>query len=128
MPKLDDQISTLQQKLQQLKLRQQRIEARQLAISALRERKAETRRKILMGGLILEKLRHGQLDRQLVHGWLDQTLTRAADRALFELPAIVPVAEAVASAVDGSAASAQRTPAELQPPPRLVGDDGHGVR
>ena len=44
MPKLDDQISTLQERLKQLKLRQQRIDARKRAIETLRERKAETRR------------------------------------------------------------------------------------
>ncbi len=105
MPKLDEQISTLQQKLQQLKLRQQRIDARKRAISGLRERKADTRRKILLGGLILDKLRLGELDRQLVMSWLDHGLTRAADRALFDLPA----------------------PGELEMPPRGEGDDGHGV-
>src|ERR1700693_2208608 len=50
MPKLDDQISTLQEKLTQLKLRQQRLDARKRAIDALRERKAATRRKIMVGG------------------------------------------------------------------------------
>ncbi len=49
MAKLDEQISTLQQRLQQLKLRQQRIDARKRAIAATQERKADTRRKILMG-------------------------------------------------------------------------------
>lgn len=88
MAKLDDQISTLQEKLQLLKLRQQRLEARRRAGDELRKRKADTRRKILLGGLILEKLRHGELDRMLVTGWLDETLTRAADRALFDLPAL----------------------------------------
>ena len=41
MPKLDDQISTLQERLKQLKLRQQRTEARKRAIDAQRERKNE---------------------------------------------------------------------------------------
>lgn len=118
MPKLDEQISTLQQKLQQLKLRQQRTEARKLATAAVRERKAETRRKFLLGGMMLGKLRQGLLDRQLVHGWLDQTLTRAADRALFELPAVATEPRA----------SAHHPPGESQATPGLEGNDGHGIR
>lgn len=86
MPKLDEQISTLQDRLQQLKLRQQRIEARQQAVKAERERKAETRRKILVGGIVLGRFREGLLDAQQLREWLDQALTRADDRALFELP------------------------------------------
>lgn len=94
MPKLDDQISTLQQRLQQLKLRQHRIDTRKRAIAADRERKAETRRKILMGSLIMEKMRLGEIDQSQVRAWLDQALTRAADRALFDLPPGVPAIQA----------------------------------
>ncbi len=120
MPKLDDQISTLQQKLQQLKLRQQRLEARRRATAEVKERRAETRRKILLGGIILEKLRQGELDRQVVSAWLEQRLTRAEDRALFDLPARPGNAA-------GPAASGQGLANETEPPPGLEGDDGHRV-
>jgi large subunit ribosomal protein L7/L12 len=86
MAKLDEQISTLQQRLQQLKLRQQRIDARKRAITATHERKADTRRKILMGALVLEKIQQGEMDRTPLLAWLDQALSRDADRALFDLP------------------------------------------
>jgi len=85
MPKLDDQISTLQDRLKQLKLRQQRLDARKRAVEEQRERKAETRRKILVGGIVLAKLRQGEIDGEQSRGWLDQALTRADDRALFDL-------------------------------------------
>ena len=85
MPKLDDQISTLQEKLNQLKLRQQRQDARKRASDALRERKAATRRKILVGGVVLAKVQQGEIDNGLFRSWLDQALTRADDRALFGL-------------------------------------------
>ena len=85
MPKLDDQISALQTRLSQLKLRQQRLDARKRAIEAQRERKAETRRKILVGGIVLDKLRQGEIDGEQFRGWLEQALTRADDRALFGL-------------------------------------------
>ena len=86
MAKLDEQISTLQSRLQQLKVRQQRLEARQRAVIASRDRKADTRRKILLGGLVLEKMRMGAIDRDQIAAWLDETLARAGDRALFDLP------------------------------------------
>ena len=85
MPKLDDQISALQTRLSQLKLRQQRLDARKRAIEVQRERKAETRRKILVGGIVLDKLRQGEIDGEQFRGWLEQALTRADDRALFGL-------------------------------------------
>lgn len=90
LPKLDEQISVLQDRLTQLKLRQQRIDARKRAIEAQRERKAETRRRVLVGALVLAKVRDGELDPNLLRGWLDSTLTRADDRALFDLDSNAP--------------------------------------
>ena len=83
--KLDEQISTLQERLTQLKVRQQRLDARKRAMDSLRARKAETRRRILVGAVIIEKSRTGELDPVLLRSWLDQALTRSADRALFDL-------------------------------------------
>jgi large subunit ribosomal protein L7/L12 len=91
MPKLDDQIATLQTRLQQLKLRQQRVEARKRAVAADRDRKTTTRRRILVGALILDKMQSGELEAQTVMAWLDRALTRAGDRALFDLPPLATV-------------------------------------
>jgi hypothetical protein len=85
LPKLDEQISVLQERLTQLKLRQQRVDARKRAIESQRERKLETRRRLLVGTLVLAKIRDGELDPALLRSWLDSTLTRASDRALFDL-------------------------------------------
>ena len=62
MAKLDEQISTLEDKLKQLKLKQQRSQARQRAVEASRERKAETRRKVLVGTVVMAKARDGEMD------------------------------------------------------------------
>ena len=86
MPKLDQQIETLQEKLKQLKTRQQAIENRQRAIVAKRERKAETRRKILIGAVVKAKVEQKVMAEELLRQWLDEALTRADDRALFALP------------------------------------------
>jgi hypothetical protein len=92
MPKLDDQISTLQEKLQQLKLRQQRLDARKQAMNAHRERKAGTRRKILVGAMVLDKVARGEIDAEQFRGWLNEALSRVEDRALFGLPSAAPAA------------------------------------
>jgi hypothetical protein len=86
MSKLDDQISTLKDKLTQLKLRQQRIEERKRAIRGVRERKVQTRRRILLGTIVMERVERGELDRALLLKWLDEGLARADDRRLFDLP------------------------------------------
>jgi hypothetical protein len=87
MPKLDQQIETLQEKLKQLKVRQQAIENRKRAIATQRERKADTRRKILVGAVVMAKVEQQVMDESQLRAWLDQALTRADDRALFKLPA-----------------------------------------
>jgi hypothetical protein len=120
MPKLDEQIATLQANLQQLKLRQQRLEARRLAQREVKERKADTRRKILLGGIILDKLRQGELDRHVVDAWLEQRLTRAQDRALFDLPAMAGTAV-------GAAKSDDRPAGETESPPGIEGNHGDRI-
>jgi len=86
MPKLTDRISDLETKLKQLKVRQQRIEARARALASSRARKDDTRRKILIGATVLARIDAHQLDHAYLHAWLDAHLTRDDDRELFELP------------------------------------------
>ena len=87
MPKLDERIATLQQRLQQLKTQQQRIAARQRTLDARRERKADMRRKILVGAVVMAKIDSGEIDRTVLYRWLDEALTRSDDRELFDLTA-----------------------------------------
>lgn len=86
MPKLDEQIATLQERLAQLKLRQERVQARKRARDAERERKAETRRKFVVGSVVLDRVKRGELDEGQLRAWLDGAVTRKEDRALFDLP------------------------------------------
>lgn len=60
--KLDERIETLETKLQQLKVRQQQIAARRAALLWSRARKGDTRRKTLVGAVILAKVEHGDFD------------------------------------------------------------------
>ena len=84
-PELDQHISQLEDRLAELKMRQQRIEARKLALQVRRDRKAETRRKILIGGVVLERVAAGQLSESELRAWLDPALSRSTDRVLFRL-------------------------------------------
>jgi phosphopantothenate synthetase len=85
MAKINQQIETLQEKLKQLKARQVALENRQKAKNLKRERKEDTRRKILVGAVVLSKVEDGSLDKKLLNGWLEAALTRDDDRALFGL-------------------------------------------
>lgn len=86
MPKLDERISSLETKLKQLKVRQQRIDARARALSNRRARKDDTRRKILIGATVLARVDRHELDHDTLQAWLDAHLVRPDDRALFDLP------------------------------------------
>lgn len=108
MPKLDEQISTLQNRLTQLKLRQQRNDARERALEAQRERKLETRRRILVGALVMSLAKEGQIDPNQLRAWLDRALTRTDDRALFNLPALG--AEPVTTGHDAASQSHRSDP------------------
>ena len=87
MPKLDEQITALETRLKELKSRQQRISARQRALEVRRNRKADTRRKVLAGAIVLAKVESGEIEEKRFRQWVDETLTRREDRALFGLPA-----------------------------------------
>jgi hypothetical protein len=84
--KLNEQIATLEEKLKALKVRHQRVEARKKAIETKRERKADTRRKILIGAVVMAKVEQKVMDEKALRAWLDEALTRKDDRALFGLP------------------------------------------
>jgi hypothetical protein len=73
--------------VRQLKARQQRIEARRRSIESRRVRRDDTRRKILVGAVVLAKVEQGVLADSVLRGWLDGALERADDRALFDLAA-----------------------------------------
>jgi hypothetical protein len=85
MPKVDERIQALEAKLKQLKVQQQRKEARLRSAAAKKSRGEELRRKILVGAIVLAKVEAGEIDENLLKRWLDPAVTRPEDRALFEL-------------------------------------------
>ena len=50
------------------------------------QRKEDTRRKILMGALMMELMKKGELDEKKIMKKLDGFLTKDIDRKLFALP------------------------------------------
>ncbi len=81
-------------KLERLKERQKQLAA-QIAAAESRERseerKVDTRRKVLIGGAVLESLRRGEYSQDRLAALLDKALKHERDRALFDfLPAAEP--------------------------------------
>jgi len=79
------QIAQLEERLRQLKAREQAVEARRRSLESRRLRKDDTRRKILVGAIVLAKVEQGELDSGQLRRWLDAALTRDDDRGLFGL-------------------------------------------
>ncbi len=85
MPKVDERIEALEAKLKQLKVQQQRKEARARTVATHRARHEELRRKILVGAVVLAKVEVKEFNEEILKRWMDWELTRADDRALFGL-------------------------------------------
>ena len=87
MAGIDDTITALETRLKQAKAKKQQIEARKRAVEAKKKRSDDTRRKVLVGAVILAKVERGEWPKDKLLAMLDSNLTRADDRALFDLPA-----------------------------------------
>lgn len=89
MPKVSEKerIQALEAKLKQLKVQQQRKEARARTVEARRSRREEMRRKFLVGAVVLARVEDGSLEETVLKRWLDPTVTKPEDRALFGLDA-----------------------------------------
>jgi|SaaInlV_120m_DNA_4_1040238.scaffolds.fasta_scaffold75199_1 hypothetical protein len=74
LDKIDEQIK-------QLNAKKQRIKAKQNT----QNRKDDTRRKILLGAVVLKKVESGDWPREKMISLLEDHLTKKSDRALFDL-------------------------------------------
>ena len=84
--KIEDKIQTLEERLKQLKAKQQRVAARKRTLESRRTRRDDTRRKILVGAIVLAKVDQGVIEEGQLRSWLEGALTRPDDRKLFGLP------------------------------------------
>ncbi len=81
---MSKRLEQLLKKREELSAQIQKIRARE----ATQKRKEDTRRKILLGALVMEMMSKGELDRDKLMKRLDGFLTREIDRKLFELPVL----------------------------------------
>ena len=82
---LDERLAATKQKLQQLQALKLKKEAREKAKLNKSERAKDTRRKILLGSLVLARVARGDWTQDNLDD-LTNELTRDDDRALFDLP------------------------------------------
>jgi hypothetical protein len=94
MAKIVERIGVLEERLKQLKAKQQKLDARKRTLESRQARQADTRRKFLAGAIVLARVERDALANAQVRQWLDESLVRADDRALFDLP---PVSRKLAS-------------------------------
>ncbi len=78
----ESKLEQLLKKREQLNAQIQKVRAAESA----RKRKEETRRKVLLGALMMEMMEQGELDREPILERLDLFLTKELDRRLFDLP------------------------------------------
>ncbi len=78
-----------QNKLEVLTAKREQINAQIQALRAkeqTQQRKQETRRKILIGGVVLKMLKTGEMPKERLTAILDKHLASDRDRVLFDLP------------------------------------------
>jgi hypothetical protein len=87
MPKASERerIAALELKLKQLKVQQQRKDARARKVEGRRTRREELRRKFLVGAVVLAKVEDGSLQETVLKSWLDPAITKLEDRVLLGL-------------------------------------------
>ena len=83
MAKKEERLKALEQKQAQIRAQIQALRARDTA----QDRKDETRRKVLLGGVVMKRVKDGQLQQAQINQWMDAALTADRDRLLFGLAA-----------------------------------------
>lgn len=81
MTSREEKLRKLEERQSQLKAKIQKIKARE----ATEERKLDTRKKVVLGAVLLEMVKSGEWSEEKLHGLLDRKLTRTRDRELFGL-------------------------------------------
>jgi hypothetical protein len=85
MATIDERIASLELKLQQEKAKRSQIEARKRSAAKKKQHAEDTRRKILVGAMVLNMVDIGAWPKSGLNRRLDAYLTRDDDRALFGL-------------------------------------------
>jgi multidrug resistance efflux pump len=83
---IEAKIKAAADKLAKLKADKRKAEARLRSAESKAKRATDTRRKILLGAYLLERMSKDEASNAKVMAGLDAYLTEARDRALFDLP------------------------------------------
>lgn len=105
---IEQRIEASKKRLEELKRKKKALEKRQKVLESKEERRADTRRKILLGSMLLAEIEKGGDAWADLLVKLDAYLRRDDDRALFDLPPQAqaqaekpPTFEELAAAVTG---------------------------
>ena len=79
---VDDMIRKEEDRKAQATARLLRLKVRKIQ----EQRKRQTKRKILIGAMVLDRIERGKVSEKLIWADMDQFLTRPHERALFGLP------------------------------------------
>lgn len=88
--KMSDKIKAAEEKLAKLKAEKRKADARQKALGSKAARAADTRKKILLGAVVMANIAAGNLDKATIYKLLESGLVKNADRALFDLKPLLP--------------------------------------
>ncbi len=83
--KIEQRIDALEHRLKNLKAQHQRSQARARTLQNRTARREETRRKFLVGAVVLARVEQGLLEESVLRGWLEGAIEQPEDRALFGL-------------------------------------------
>mgnify|MGYP007059139965 CR=1 FL=1 len=82
---LEQQIAKQEERLKQLKAQKQAVLAREKKKATDQQRKEDTRRKILLGSYLLNKM-EDEAEKEKILAGINEYLTEDRDRKLFNLP------------------------------------------
>lgn len=82
----EERLRQANEKLQQLKARQQKLLAQKRVAESKKHRSEDTRRKVLLGALLLDQMSKDQNTKTRILSDLANWLSREDDRELFSLP------------------------------------------
>lgn len=93
MAGIEDTITALETKLKQAKAKKQQIEARKRAVEVKAKRSQETRKKILLGAFLMDRMEKNPDYAAKAKPGIDAFLKRDDDRALFGMAPLPKPAE-----------------------------------
>ena len=83
--KIEEKVKAAEERLKKLKAKHARAKARERTAQSRTARREETRRKFLVGAVVLARVEKGLLEESALRGWMDVALEHAEDRELFGL-------------------------------------------